>query len=234
MAITNYTNLKSSIADFLNRDDLTNVLDTFIGLAESHINRDVRHWKMQHTENIAHSSNGQFILPADWLETVSVQYKDTSNATKKYPLEYVSEATFRERTYNSDQESGTPRYFTVEAVTDSSTNSYLSAIKTFPEASTGTVDVIYYQQLPSLSDTTATNWLLTDAPDIYLYGALIHTAPYLKDDERLAMYGQLYGSAVGRLNQASEQAEYSYDRLKTRKTGLDTSRSRQPNHVRWS
>ena len=36
MALTNFTELKSSIADFLNRDDLTSVIPTFIALAEAH------------------------------------------------------------------------------------------------------------------------------------------------------------------------------------------------------
>jgi hypothetical protein len=47
MAITTYTELKSTIADFLNRDDLTAVIPTFISLAEAQMEREVRHYKMQ-------------------------------------------------------------------------------------------------------------------------------------------------------------------------------------------
>ena len=47
MALTNYTGLKASIADFINRDDLTSVIPDFISLAEAQINRDIRHWKME-------------------------------------------------------------------------------------------------------------------------------------------------------------------------------------------
>ena len=46
MAITNFTELKSNIADWLNRDDLTNVIPTFISLSEKQMNRSVRHYKM--------------------------------------------------------------------------------------------------------------------------------------------------------------------------------------------
>ena len=35
MPITTYAELKSTIADFLNRDDLANVATTFISLAET-------------------------------------------------------------------------------------------------------------------------------------------------------------------------------------------------------
>ena len=47
MALTTYTGLKASIADFLNRDDLTSVIPDFVALAEAQINRDIRHWKME-------------------------------------------------------------------------------------------------------------------------------------------------------------------------------------------
>ena len=47
MALTNYAELKSSIADFLNRDDLTSVIPTFISLAEAQFARDLRHYKME-------------------------------------------------------------------------------------------------------------------------------------------------------------------------------------------
>ena len=47
MSLSNYTGLKASIADFLNRDDLTAVIPDFITLAEAQINRDIRHFKME-------------------------------------------------------------------------------------------------------------------------------------------------------------------------------------------
>ena len=47
MSITNYTNLQSTIADYLNRDDLTSVIPVFIQLAEAQMNRDIRHYEME-------------------------------------------------------------------------------------------------------------------------------------------------------------------------------------------
>ena len=48
MSISNFTELKSSIADFLNRDDLTAVIPTFIKLAEADMNRKLRHLSLIH------------------------------------------------------------------------------------------------------------------------------------------------------------------------------------------
>ena len=70
MAITNYTNLQSTISDYLNRDDLDAVIPTFIQLAESQINRDVRHWKMQERASGQQSAGDRYMqFPADWNET---------------------------------------------------------------------------------------------------------------------------------------------------------------------
>ena len=44
MAITTYDELKTSVADFLNRDDLTSVIPDFITMAEADLNRNVRHY----------------------------------------------------------------------------------------------------------------------------------------------------------------------------------------------
>jgi hypothetical protein len=38
----------------------------------------------------------------------------------------------------------------------------------------------------------ATTWLLTEAPDVLLYGALAHAAPFIKNDERLPMWNAIF------------------------------------------
>ena len=64
------------------------------------------------------------------------------------------------------------------------------------------------------------NWLLLEAPDVYLYGALLHSAPYLADDQRVAVWAQLYGAAVQRLNEVSEDARFSGSGLTLKVRGL--------------
>ena len=79
MSITTYAELKTSVADFLNRDDLTSSIATFISLAESNINRDVRHWRMQ-TRSTLDISTQYTALPTDWLEAgrITLQANGTS------------------------------------------------------------------------------------------------------------------------------------------------------------
>lgn len=227
MAINSRATLQSGIADFLNRDDLTDVIPTFIDLAEGQINRDVRHWKMETTAQKV-VVDDVALLPSDWLETKNVQYyPDINDYTKFHPLEYLSQNALDERKMNSENIIGEPQYYTFAV--NGGTGMYIL----FPQPKAREDDRIVLSYLQNLN-LAGTSWLLTDYPDVYLYGSLIHAAIYLKDDERLALFSQMYGAAVQRVNASSDEAEYKHDRLRTRKLGLDTSRSKQPNHVRWS
>ena len=78
MSLSNYTGLKASIADFLNRDDLTSVIPDFITLAEAQINRDIRHFKMEARSSGQQSSGDEYMqTPADWLETIRLHLTGT-------------------------------------------------------------------------------------------------------------------------------------------------------------
>lgn len=205
MAITTYTELKSTIADFLNRDDLTAIIPTFISLAESQINRDVRHWKMENLSQ-ASTSNKFLVKPADWVENIKVGI--TNTGYNELDLVNQQEIGRLRRMYSDAL--GEPECYIM------SENSY----ELFPTPD-GEYDIelLYYQKVSSLSDENATNWLLSDAPDVYLYGALIHSSPYLKDDARVTMFSQMYAAAVSQLNGSSSRAKYSGSGLRLKIRG---------------
>lgn len=206
MALTNYAELKSSIADFLNRDDLTSVIPTFISLAEAQFARDLRHYKM---ENRATGTiDSQFMTkPGDWLETIRINIT-TSNTR---PLDLLSAQAMVDKRANHLDTTGIPRYYR------HSENQF--EFFPSPDGSYG-VELLYYQRVPALSDSVTTNWLLTEAPDAYLYGSLVHSAPYLSEDQRTAVWAQLFGASLQRLNQSSDEATYSGSGLVMRNRGL--------------
>jgi hypothetical protein len=79
-----------------------------------------------------------------------------------------------------------------------------------PTPDTGyTGELTYYGKITALSDSNTSNWLLSYAPDLYLYGALLEASPYLKDDERLATWGQLYTNSLGDIEVADQRASVS-------------------------
>ena len=207
MSITNYTNLQTEIAQWLNRDDLTSAIPTFIQLAESQMNRDVRHWQMETRSSGQQSAGDQYMqIPADWIETI--RFHVTGSGTS--PLDLISRAAMQDKRAGAEDTSGTPRYY---CHADSQFELYPT-----PDADTD-VELLYVAKIPDLA-TNSTNWLLEDAPDVYLYGSLLHSAPYLQEDARVAVWAQMYSAAVARLNEASEKARYSGSGLTLKVRGL--------------
>lgn len=211
MAISTLAELKTTIADFLNRSDLTSVVPTFIDLAESQINRDVRHWRMEN--RAATTLTSQYLTrPTDWVQTQRIRINGG-----KDNLELLSSAAMDERRAYADNITGVPDGF--RHIEDQ--------FEFFPSPNANLpCELVYLQKIPALTDSNTTNWLLTYAPDIYLYGSLLHTAPYLAEDPRIAVWAQLYSAAVQRLNEESEQADESVSGLRMRRRGLNTGSTR--------
>ena len=209
MAITNYTNLKSSIADFLNRDDLTDVIPTFIALAEADFNRNVRHYKMEARSNGQQDAGDQYMqIPSDWLETIRLHL--TSNGTSALTL--TSRAAMADiRAKNENISTKSPYLYTHAD----------GQFELYPTPSEETdFEILYYQKIPALNDSNTTNWLLTDAPDVYLYGALKHSASYLQDDARLTVWQAQYQEALLNLNAYADNARYSGSGMTLKIRGL--------------
>ena len=67
-------------------------------------------------------------------------------------------------------------------------------------------NVDYRDPYESINGTTVvTNWLLVRHPDIYFYGALLHSAPYFDDDQRIATWERFYGAAVSAANLRAQE-----------------------------
>ena len=194
MALTTFAELKSSIADFLNRDDLASVIPDFITLAEADMNRTVRHWRQE--ARTSQTIDAQYEdLPADFLEVV--RYYVTSGDTNS--LELISQGEMLERRERSLNTTGKPQYY---AITAGQAEFYPT-----PDGSY-TAELYYMQRIAALSDSNTSNWVLQYYPDAYLYGALVHSAPYLADDNRTVVWSSLYQNAINAINMESEKAKF--------------------------
>ena len=204
MAITTYAELKSSIANWLNRDDLTSVIPDFISLAEAGINRDLRHYKM--VNRVDATLDSRYVqVPDDWLETL--RFSLTTDGTR--PLEMASlDDMIRYRQSNSNA-SGTPKFYSHVG----------ESIEVFPTPdSEYGMQLMYYQSIPDLTDANTYNWLIQDSPDVYLYGALVQAAPYLEDDARTQTWAALYSAALQSLQKASDDTRFAGSGLRMRVT----------------
>jgi len=187
-----YAELRSTIADYLNRDDLTAVIPTFIKLAESKFNRKLRVRQMIKRAT-ATIDTAFFAPPGDWLENKEFQL-NTNPITK---LEFITESYSNDLRATRYTASGKPQYYTV-------VGNQLEFIPTPDSEYQG--ELTYYAKIPALSDSNTSNWLLAYAPDLYLYGALVEAEPYLKNDERVGLWGELYLRVVSDIEVADERA----------------------------
>jgi hypothetical protein len=134
-------------------------------------------------------------IPADFVEVI--RFYVTSNDTR--PLELISQAELLDRKAKRSNASGAPAYYALTA----------GELEIYPVPD-GTYDVeLYYvSRIPALSDSNASNWLLEQYQDAYLYGALVHSAPYLKDDARIQVWAALYQNAIDAINAESERSKF--------------------------
>jgi hypothetical protein len=78
-------------------------------------------------------------------------------------------------------------------------------------APTGTfsLECIYYQKIPPLSNSNQTNWLLSEIPQLYLYGCLKHAQMYLINDARYPGFVQTYEQMLTDVMTADKDAQYT-------------------------
>ena len=190
--ITNYSTLQSAIGDYLNRADLTSQIPMFIQFVEADLNTRLRSREM--VVRATTTNDEEFVeLPPDFLQALNLQI-----VGGKTPLRYV---TLDE----ADQIKAAQIYTQVIAYTLVD-----DAIELVPApADNVQIEMVYYQCIPALSNTNTTNWLLSKAPDVYLYGALVHAAPFLMDDQRINTFASFYTQRVEALNLDSDRAVHS-------------------------
>lgn len=204
MAITTYAELQTAIANFLDRSDLTSIIPTFIDLCEADMSRKIRHWRMEQ-RSTAELDTQYSALPADFLEPIRLSI--TGGST--YTLEMESQAQMSNRRMQNLDTGGRPRYY---AMTDGKIEVYPSPDATYE------LEMVYHAKIQALADDATSNWVLSYHPDAYLYGALIHSAPYLVEDARTQIWSALYQSAVDGINIDNEKAKFggSGHRMKIR------------------
>ena len=194
MALTTYDELKASIADFLNRDDLTAVIPDFITMAEAEMQRRIRHWR-QEKRSTAELDTQYSAIPADFLEVISFHISSGDYRS----LELISRAQMQDRRYRSGDASGKPAFYAVTA----------GEIEVYPTPDgTYTAELYYYSRIPALSASNTSNWVLEYFPDAYLYNSLVHSAPYLKDDPRMQTWAALSTNAIDGINAESESSKF--------------------------
>lgn len=195
-----WTELKASMAEWLNRSDLTSKLPEFIAFAERKFNRTLMVPDREETST-ASTSGARLALPTDFWRIRSI-YLDSD---PKAVLQEVSPMVLR-RAY-PDAATGQPVSFSI--------NGRELVFGPSPDT-TYTVVLEYYQTIPALGATQATNWLLTDHPDLYLYGSLLQAEAYLFNDDRLAVWKTAHDEVMAEIMTAGNAIRSSTSGVRIR------------------
>lgn len=195
MAITDYSSLQTTVANYLARTDLTAQIPDFIRLAETRMRRELRIRQMMKSATTTTTGGDATVaLPSDFLEVRDL----TIQTNPVRVINYVSPSVFSRNTRST--ESGYPIDYTILA----------TEFKFAPiPDSTYTLEILYYAAPEYLSDTNTSNVFLAVCPDLLLYGALIEAEPYLMNDARLQVWAGMYQKGVDALTTSDEQAQYS-------------------------
>ena len=198
-----YAELKTNIANYLNRSDLTSYIDTFIDSTEAELNRRLRTKEM--IKRATATADSQYLtVPTDWQEAINIEIT-SNNFSPLFQQSIESLDVYRK---SNDNVTGQPIYF---ALVDDSIE-----FAPTPDGSY-TVQLTYYGKIDALSDSNTSNFLSTGYPDAYLYGSLKHASIYLMEDERVPLFTAQFEKALEEMRLEQEKAEFAKGSLMQRR-----------------
>lgn len=211
--IVDYASLQSAVVEYLARDQDTTLIariPTFIQMAEAKFNRQlfVRQMEQRATALVdSGSREPEFIsLPADFQSMRRVRL---SSVTGKPCLAFKSGTQLDEYRFRISDVAGQPRYFTV----------FGDEIELAPTPDAAyAIEMVYRRNVPPLAANDP-NWLLSLAPDLYLYAALLESAPYIKEDGRIQTWGLGLSSALSDLNNLGLTSTFNAGPMTVRVSG---------------
>ncbi len=177
MAFGTKADLASAIADWLQRNNLTARIPDFIRLAEARLNRLLRDPDQLVTTTI-NMTGGMGSLPTDFGQLVAF-------GDQGYRLKQVTPGEFG----SYWAVTGYPSVYTVSG----------GQLKVLPVGGSANTPITYYRSIVPLVNDSDANWLLTRAPDVYLYACLVQAEGYGWNDERVPMIKNLLDEAISEL-----------------------------------
>ena len=183
MSISTYNDLKTSIAAYLQRSDLTAIIPDFITLAESDINSDIAdlqaaqsHLSVTTTaNNPIVSTTSMYALRDAWCNGEPLHIGLPSSMT------------------TTSASKGAPEAIAISGA---------SAIRVHPIPDAAyTIDLLH---IPLLSIATELNWVFKQSPSAYLYGSLLHASAYIEDISKLSAWQAGYEVAISRLRNTNK------------------------------
>ena len=176
-----YAQLQADIASLVDRTDLAAQIPVWVRAAERHLNMTIQVPELS-TYAELQVVEGQVTLPTDLRALQNIQLCDPEG-----PLDNIGTAELD----GIPEATGTPTHYAVQG--------RFVLLWPRPEGET-TVAIRYLGKFPALSDAEPENWLTDNAYDALLYGAALHSAPWLIEDARIPVWRSLRDEAITAIN----------------------------------
>lgn len=198
----NYTELKANVAAYMHRTDLTAQIPTFIQLAEAYLFREM-HIKEVQISASGTTTSGYATLPTDFgtVGRVSVTYQGATRS-----LDYVALAEAPTTTW------AYPSNYSLEN----------NKLRIWGAADGQAYTLYYIPKMSNLSASVATNWLLENAPELYLDASCLQGAIYVRNGaeaDRLTGRIALSLDSVKRFSERRGQPYIGGMQIKVRRRG---------------
>jgi hypothetical protein len=204
MALSTYAELKTTIANWLNRSDLTSeISDDFIVLTEADLNAKLRIRQMHAQTTITIDAETETV-PTGFLQVRD--FYILSNG-QKFPMTFISPAQMD--AVKASSTTGVPSSYTILG----------STFRFAPRPDSTYSGVLnYYKKFDPLTSSNTTNYILADHPAVYLYGSLFHAANFLGgfDPNQVQQWSQMYQTALERIELNDREDAYSGSPLQIR------------------
>lgn len=181
MALDTYANLQTHLAADLNRSDLTTAIQDAIRLAEAHMSNRLRTREMDVTATVT-ITDGEADIPATLQSVRSMRLAVP-------PYGRIEPEGIEALESRSPAVGGTPQVYAM-----------VGEKFVFWPPTSSSARLRYRRDVPALSGSNTSNWILAEHPHLYLYGALMQAHLYLKDFQRAADYEQKFVASIDELN----------------------------------
>jgi hypothetical protein len=199
MALTNYNDLNTAIAQWLNRTDLTSQIPDFISLAESEMSRRLRRTSIRASMEITGKVND---MPCEAAELRSI-YLISGSPHLDFPLNITTPEGLAGMRALQAGNVGRPRWAAIMS------GGKELVVAPAPDQ-TYEAEVHFFAKLVPLSyPDNEVNNEFEEAPDMYLYGALAQAEPFLEHDERMPMWKAKFDAAIDQLNDVRDREEHN-------------------------
>ena len=219
MAIGTYSELQTAVANWLDRDDLTLRIPEFIALAEARMNRTLRLALMLNVDQTTLggatalvAGTRDYALPSGYLQMLDFHLRTSPITT----LSYLTPENMNRMWAGS--QGGTPLAYTI--FSDNASGTPIKAVRLGPAPDSAyDYSIMFYQKIDALSTGSPTGQMLTNNPDVYLYGALLEAEPFLMNDQRVQLWATAFQESLRALQEQDNKDRHSGSAMRVMNTG---------------